>query len=290
MDIVLESKLLTVKFKQKGAEICSIKGKKTNTEYIWQADPAFWGKHAPILFPFVGRLKEDTYIHQGKKYQLPQHGFAREMDFDVIDRSVQHINFALGSSEITKENYPFDFLLIVSYRLKENRITIVYEVENQGKEEMLYSIGAHPGFRVPLHENEQRSDYEVLFEREETAPAWEIRGGLLTGSSNPVLQNQKSITIADNLFENDALVFKGLKSEKISLAKKGRTPFINLYFFSPFFGIWSKSSQSPFVCLEPWRGIADSISHNQQLSDKEGIRKLAPGSKESFQVTIEVVE
>ncbi len=290
MDFVLDSKILTVKFKQKGAELCSIKSKKTGIEYMWQADPGHWGKHAPVLFPIVGKLKDDTYFFNGKSYQLPQHGFAREMEFDVIDRSVEHIDFALGSSEETKKSYPFDFLLVVAYKLKDNRLTIVYEVENQSKSEMLYSIGGHPAFRVPLQENEQRSDYEIHFGYNEDAATHLIKNGLQTGESSPILKNEKVLPITDNLFDHDAIVLKGLKSEKISLAKRGKNPFLNFYFYSPFFGIWSKSPQSPFVCLEPWRGIADSVHHNQQLEDKEGIRKLGPKAKESFQFTIEIVD
>ena len=290
MDLVLESNILTARFKRRGAELCGIRSKLTGTEFIWQADPAHWAKHAPILFPIVGRLKDDTYVLNGKTYHLPQHGFAREMDFGVTGHSSETLDFELRASEDTKKKYPYDFLLVVSYRLLENRLTISYEVQNPGISDLLYSIGGHPAFRVPIHAKEKRSDYEIHFEQKESAPVYKIENGLLTGETASMLKNETVLPISNNLFEHDALVFKGLQSKKISLARQGKPPFLHFRFQCPFFGIWSKSADSPFVCLEPWLGIADSRSHNQQLENKEGIRKLSPGNKEALKFSIEITE
>lgn len=290
MDLVLESKFLTARFKRRGAELCSIRSNLTGTEFIWQADPAHWAKHAPILFPVVGRLRDDTYTLKGKTYHLPQHGFAREMDFGVIEHSSETLDFELRASEDTKKKYPYDFLLVVHYRLLENRLAVSYEVQNPGKNDLLYSIGGHPAFRVPIHAYEKRSDYEIHFEQKESAPVYKIESGLLTGESVPLLKNERVLSISHNLFEHDALVFKNLRSKKISIAKQGKPPFLHFHFQCPFFGIWSKSAHSAFVCLEPWLGIADFRNHDQQLENKEGIRKLSPGNKEALQFTIEITE
>ena len=290
MDLVLESKLLTARFKQRGAELCSIRSKLTGTEFIWQADPAHWAKHAPILFPIVGRLKDDTYTFNGKTFHLPQHGFAREMDFSVTAQSPENLWFELRASEDTIEKYPFDFLLAVRCKLLENRLSLSYEVQNPGNRDLLYSIGGHPAFNVPIRADENRSDYDILFEEEESAPIYKIENGLLTGETSRLLKNQRVLPISNNLFEHDALVFKNLQSKKISIAKKGKSPFLHIYFQCPFFGIWSKSALSPFICLEPWMGIADSRSHDLLLENKEGIRKLHPGNKEALEFTIEIAE
>ncbi|CAD5280796.1 MULTISPECIES: aldose 1-epimerase family protein [unclassified Imperialibacter] len=288
MDYSLTSSDLIVGVKTLGAELCSIKGVSNGVEYVWQANPADWGRHAPILFPIVGKLKGDSYEYKGKTYHLPQHGFARDQPFSLIESTKSKLVFELTSNDKLKLVYPFDFSLSVTYELSGNSLRISYAVKNPGTDPLLYSVGAHPAFRIPVHPKAKRSDYEILFEKEEAVAVHLIDGGLLSGKTEPLALEQNSLAISDSLFDKDALVFKGLASKKLSLAKTGEAPFLNFYFDAPYFGIWSKSATSQFVCLEPWNGIADSVNHNQALKKKEGIRSLAPGATETFGFTVEI--
>jgi galactose mutarotase-like enzyme len=288
MDHSLTSSDLIVGVKTLGAELCSIKGVSSGVEYVWQANPADWGRHAPILFPIVGKLKGDSYEYKGKTYHLPQHGFARDQPFSLIESTTSKLVFELTSNDKLKLVYPFDFSLSVTYELSANSLRISYAVKNPGTDPLLYSVGAHPAFRIPIHPKANRSDYEIIFEKEEAVAVHLIDGGLLSGKTEPLSLEQNRLAISDSLFAKDALVFKGLASKKLSLAKAGEAPFLNFYFDAPYFGIWSKSATSQFVCLEPWNGIADSVNHNQALEKKEGIRSLASGATETFGFTVEI--
>lgn len=289
MDYSLTSSDLVVGVKTLGAELCSIKGVNNGVEYIWQANPADWGRHAPILFPIVGKLKGDSYQYKEKTYHLPQHGFARDQEFSLIESTESKLVFELTSNDDLKLVYPFDFSLLVTYELSGNSLQISYYVKNPGTDPLLYSVGAHPAFRIPIHPEAKRSDYEILFEKEESVVVHLIDGGLLSGKTEPLSLEQNRLAISDSLFNKDALVFKGLASKKLSLAKAGEAPFLNFYFDAPYFGIWSKSGTSEFVCLEPWNGIADSVNHNQLLIKKEGIRRLNGGASETFSFSVEIM-
>lgn len=286
----LNSALLSIGVKSTGAELCSIKSNKTGTEYLWQADPSQWARHAPILFPIVGKLKDDTYYVDGIAYHLPQHGFARDQTFALTQATPDQLVFELRSSSELRAVYPFDFILSVTYTLAGNELNVRYSVKNTGGSVLLYSIGAHPAFRIPVHAGARRSDYELRFERNESTAIHLIEGGLLSGEKRSFSPENNKLPIADSLFDNDALVFKNLNSKKISLAKKNELPFLSFHFDAPFFGIWSKSRTSEFVCLEPWQGVADSTQHNQQLNDKEGVVKLATGHSRDFSFTIAIVD
>jgi len=289
MNWKLISDELVVAVKSQGAELTSVKSRSNGTEYLWQADPKEWARHAPILFPVVGKLKDDTYTFKGVSYKLSQHGFARDMDFDLVRQSNTEVELSLTSSPSTRTNYPFDFLLSVIYKLTGRHLDIFYRVANTGTSPLLYSIGAHPAFRVPLAAGEKRYDYELIFEKEEEGHISVLESGLRTGEAKKSPIDGKRLSIGPALFDNDALVFGKLASKKIGIAKKGNMAFLYFYSDSPFFGIWSKSSTSEFVCLEPWWGIADSVSHNQSFGSKEGIRVLQPGEDEQFEYGFEVV-
>ncbi len=286
----LQSTTLEVGVKSQGAELCSMKGVASGVEYLWQADPAEWGRHAPILFPIVGKLKNDSFLYKGQAYNLPQHGFARDQAFKIMTADSSCLMLELNSNPALKSIYPFDFTLNVKYELIESRLTITYLVKNTGKDQLLYSVGAHPAFRLPIHSGAKRSDYEIIFNENEHAAVHLIEAGLLSGKTEPLALQNKRLKISDDLFDKDALVFKHLSSKKLSLARIGETPFLNFHFDAPYFGIWSKSRKAEFVCLEPWQGIADSSDHSQELTEKEGIILLAPGGSEAFSFTIEILD
>ncbi|WP_256010922.1 aldose 1-epimerase family protein [Desertivirga xinjiangensis] len=276
--VVLENALIKASIDPRGAELKSLLYKENNVEYIWNGDPKYWARHSPVLFPIVGSLKNDSFIYEGKKYTLKRHGFARDMIFEKEAVFGDSASFVLKSSAETLEIYPFKFLLRIKYQLNGNSIRVDYEVENPGNKALYFSIGSHPAFNVPLVKGTSYEDYYLDFSEEENAERWTISDNLITGTV-PFLQDQKKLQLKASLFENDALVFKGLKSNRISICSDKTIHGLHYDFRGfPYLGIWA-AKDAPFVCIEPWFGIADSESHNQNIEQKEGIIKLDQGHK-----------
>lgn len=276
----IENDLLRISAKDQGAELTSIFKKSTATEYLWQADPVFWGRHAPVLFPIVGRLKEDQYHIGQKAYSMKQHGLARNLEFSMINNDSYSINFELKGTPKTLKKYPFPFLLNIQYTLKESDLIVYYKVTNPVKTPLYFSIGGHPAFNCPIHKGAKRSDYQLVFDEKETAATQRLTNGIRNNKTKPILKKEQVLKISKTLFDEDALVFDNLKSERVSL-QKGKKKVLTFDFKGfPYLGIWSKNQKSSFVCIEPWYGIADKKKHNQQLSEKEGIIKL--NGNESF--------
>lgn len=278
MSITLKNDYLEIAINPKGAELYSIVSKETGLEYSWSGNAAVWGKTSPILFPIVGTLKEDTFYYKDKKYSLPRHGFARDHVFQVSDQTSTSVTFMLSGTEDFLNLYPFKFELRLNYKLERNAFVVQYEVENKGTDEMFFSIGAHPAFKVPLIENSTYEDHYLLFDKVEQADRWPInKSGLIMNESNSLLKNTNRLDLKKSLFENDALVLKNLNSSKVSLRSDKHPHGLNFYFEGfPFMGLWA-AKNADFICIEPWCGIADGVDHDQQLEHKEGIEKLSPG-------------
>lgn len=274
----LENERLIIAVNPKGAELTSLYDKHTNTEYMWSGDPAFWGKHSPVLFPVIGTLKEDTYYYEGSPYRLGRHGFAREMVFTVADKNAGSISFSLASSEETLKKFPFPFRFYITYTLQNKSLTVTYYVANTAAAPLYFSVGAHPAFKVPVAESTAYEDYYLEFERNEDAGRWPIsKDGLIEDQPLPLLSGKK-LPLAKSLFYKDALVFKHLKSGQVSLKSDKTGKGFHFQFSGfPFLGIWA-AKDADFVCIEPWCGIADSVNTNQDLTQKEGINKLEAGA------------
>ncbi len=275
MGLTLASDKLTVSINSFGAEISSVKD-KNNIEFIWQADKNVWARHAPVLFPIVGKLKGDQYFFEGKTYSLPQHGFARDMEFELVSKSHDSCAFTLASNEETKQKYPFDFTFDIKYELKENTLTVSYMVKNPSDKIMYFSVGAHPAFNCPLLPGEKFEDYYLQFESCRPLCTVLTNGLLNTSLKQPNVKNNKLPLTAD-LFDNDALVFENNQVNVMSLcsSESGHKITMNCTGW-PFFGIWSKKGNTQFVCLEPWYGIADHVDSDHDLTAKKGILPLAP--------------
>ncbi|MCX6207728.1 MAG: aldose 1-epimerase family protein [Bacteroidetes bacterium] len=273
----ISNETLTVQISAAGAELQSIINKNNSLEYMWSGDPAFWGKKSPVLFPIVGGLKNGSYQHQGITYQLGRHGFAREREFTVHSHSTESIRFSLVSDETTKEVYPFDFVFSIEYSLSDNKLTVKYIVENIGRENLLFSVGAHPAFKVPLVDGTNYEDYHLIFSDKETVGIYPLSpDGLIEKNTEPLLNNSNSIPLTKALFAKDALVFKELRSDYIGILNHKNTHGLKLHYSEfPFMGIWA-AKNADFVCIEPWCGIADSVDTTGELAAKEGINKLAP--------------
>lgn len=273
----ISNESLTVQISAAGAELQSILSKENSLEYMWSGDPAFWGKKSPVLFPIVGGLKNGTYQHQGISYQLGRHGFARERVFTVRSHTTDCIRFSLVSDETTKEVYPFDFVFSIEYSVKGNRLTVTYIVENIGDETLLFSVGAHPAFKVPLVDGTKYEDHQLVFSAHEKAGIYPLSAdGLIEKHTEPLLNNSNSIPLTKALFAKDALVFKELKSNFIGILNHTNTHGLKLHYTDfPYMGIWA-AKNADFVCIEPWCGIADSVDASGELAEKEGINQLAP--------------
>ncbi|WP_409022534.1 aldose 1-epimerase family protein [Dellaglioa sp. P0083] len=292
MTVELKNDFITVKIAEQGAELISITGNDTSIEYIWQADKQYWGRHAPVLFPFVGRLKNDEYAYDHKTYKMGQHGFARDMLFTAASKSKTSVVLELGSSPETISKYPFNFRLRLHYILNNHQIKVIYDVYNPDENPLLFSIGGHPAFNVPLKNAYLNlENYQI-----EVAPNVERRQIPLVGPFSDI-ENAKSvkfnepIKLSRETFKNDALIYELKQLETTVLLSTpeddhGVSVTLN---GADYVGIWSKYPEnSPFVCIEPWWGVADNIKSTGNLSDKSNIYTLEKNKsfEGSYEITV----
>lgn len=287
----LHNENLTVAIDTAGAEIVSIKN-AAGTEYIWNADPAYWKRHAPVLFPFVGSVKNKEYRHNGVSYPMGQHGFARDMEFTLTSATDTEAHYLLQADETTLAKYPFQFVFEIVYRLTDSTVEVIWNVTNEGQETMPFSVGAHPAFYcpIPAGSDEARTEYEFRFDNTDVITFHAIaEGGLIdTHTDHPLPETAAHIqTITDHLFDGDALVIDGHQAHRVDLAKKGEAPYVSVAFDAPLFGLWAPAgAKTPFVCIEPWFGRADAVDFDGELKDREHGQSAEAGETKSFAYTM----
>lgn len=274
----ISNQQIRIQVAERGAELCELFHFGNQLNYLWKGDPAFWGKTSPVLFPIVGSLRNNEYCWQNKTYSLPRHGFARELPFQLIQQSDHTLLFQLVHSNATLQVYPFPFKLSILYQIDNSRLTVRYQVENPANNPMYFSIGAHPAFALPLESSLAFTDYYLEFSTPENAPIYPLtENALIANNPRPFFQNTQQLSLHPELFYRDALVFKNLQSNQITLAATTGKAALQFNFpNTPYFGIWS-AKNAPFICLEPWHGIADTESATGNLEEKEGIQTLLPG-------------
>ncbi|MDN5110914.1 aldose 1-epimerase family protein [Aliarcobacter butzleri] len=282
MNYEIKNSFIKAQIKSFGAELNSLKKCDENFEYIWQANSKYWARHSPVLFPIVGRLKEDSYFYKNKKYSLSQHGFARDKEFEIVQNEADFIEFRLKSDEKTLEFYPFFFELDIGYKLDKNSLIVSYKVKNKSDEKMYFSIGAHPAF------NTQVGDF-LKFENIKTTKRYFLdEKGLIYKNEDLNLENSK-LCLDKDLFKDDALVFNDSNIKQITLKNIENKSRVKVKFDNfPYLGIWSKPNDAPFVCIEPWFGVADEENANQKIEDKKGILSLEKEEEFFCFYTIEV--
>ena len=269
MIITLSNNKISASINTIGAEL--IRLEKDNQNYIWTVNETYWNKTSPILFPIVGRLKNDAYTIADKKYELPRHGFARNFEFQILNQTENSVVFVLESNSETLKNYPFEFKLQLEYELDGNELKMNYSVENRSEVTMPFSIGAHPAFAI----EDSFSDYSLQFNEAEEFVSYELENEQFNNSFRKINSENGQINLNYSLFEKDALVFKHLQSNKLTLLKKNE-PVLSVQFEGfPYLGIWTKPN-APFLCIEPWCGLADNVNHNGNIFEKEGINLLHP--------------
>lgn len=279
MIYTIENEFLTASVSSVGAELQSLKRKADGDEYIWQGDPDVWSGHSPLLFPVVGRLKGDAFIYEGRKYDLGKHGFARKTEFEADQQSGSRLTLTLKSGA-HKEMYPFDFTLEVCFELTSMQLKVTHRVMNEGRKEMFFSLGAHPGFNCDM------GDW-IEFPEDETAWAYKLDDETKLRTETKIEQGVSGhrLTVTEEIFAHDALIFEGLRSDSVSLFCGGKKRVTVDFGSAPCLGVWAKPG-AKYVCIEPWHGVDDSASATGVLSGKKQIVKLAAGDCFRFPMTI----
>lgn len=269
--ITLKNEKLTVKINELGAEIKSIvfDGK----EQMWESREEIWSGTAPVLFPICGAVKDDKYTYGGKEYSLPQHGFARKSMFEITDATNERAVFMLKSDAGLKEVYPFDFELYITYTINESTVKIAYDVVNLTDGEMYFSIGSHEAYYTP----EGVEDYDIIFPEKETLSTYLLCGRNITENKMMIIKDSNVLPIYEKYFMIDSLVFDGLKSHSAILRNRKTGREIKLEFpYTSYLLVWHKPN-SPYLCIEPWSGIADFVGTSYDISQKRGIIKIGKG-------------
>ncbi len=292
MKYKLENDQLTVETSTLGGELTSIKD-SAGTEYLWQADPAYWKGQAPVLFPIVGSLRDKKAVIGGNKTCcMERHGVVRKLEFEKKESSFDSITFSVCSNEETKKRYPYDFELMITYILRGKDVVTKYTVVNQSNETLPFQIGGHPAFNCPLGADESFENYVVEFKQKETAdcPALSPTGLVEVASRTRMLDNSNFLKLNHELFKTDALIFDQLKSRKATLCNPLTGKGIQIQ-FSDFNNllVWSSTNGGPFIALEPWSGLPTCSDEGDIFEQKRGVYLLAPGESKSLSFTITVI-
>lgn len=286
----LRNGILTIDVNDHGAELRSIV--KNGTEYLWQADPTYWNRQSPILFPIVGSVWNGTFRAGGKEYAMGQHGFARDMEFILASRTEDSVTYRLDSDESTLAHYPWPFRLEIGYRLRGNEIIVIWKVENTGTEKMYFQIGAHPAFNYPDYGTGSKGRGFFSFDRTEgleCVPCGE-KGCVAPGKYALEIPEDGFMPLDANTFDEvDTFVLQDSQLKKVTLYRNDRTPWVGVEFDAPVVGLWSPPHKdAPFVCIEPWYGRCDRMNYVGEFKDRDWVNALAPGAVFNASYTIRI--
>ena len=276
----MKNDILTVEVSGHGAELTSIR--KGSTEYLWQADPAFWGRHSPVLFPIVGSVWEKRYRVEGKEYELGQHGFARDMDFTLVNATETEVRYRLESTPETLAKYPWPFVLEIAYRLHDGNLDVIWEVSNPGTEEMFFQIGAHPAFCYPDYDPQTMERGFLSFDRNEGLECIRIKEkGCVDAETRYPLEVPQDglLPLTRETFDAiDTIMLQDSQIGKVTLHRADGSPWLSLSFDAPVVGIWSPPTKNaPFICIEPWYGRCDRAGYEGDYREKDWINRLGAG-------------
>ena len=269
---------ITIQVDSMGAELKSLKDVATGREYMWHADPQYWKRTSPVLFPLVGGLKDGVYRLGGQEYSMGQHGFARDMEFKLKSQAAHEIWFTLESDEETLKKYPYPFLLELGYELQEKSVVVKWKVKNPGGDCMHFSIGGHPAFLCPIEEGTKQTSYSIRLDAEEKVAVSTLLGGLADGRTVEYKLDKGMIPVTEHLFDGDALVIEHDQAHSVSLVKPDGEAYLTVDFDAPLFGIWSPpKKQAPFICIEPWYGRCDSADYAGDWTERAWGQRLEAG-------------
>ena len=289
----IKNNSLQISVKKLGAELCSIKSFTSGKEYMWDADPQYWGSYAPVLFPIIGSLKNGEFIFENKKYAVPKHGMIRNNKSLKIDATKSdRIEYSYKYDDESLKLYPFKFEFFVRYILVHNSIVVEHEVINHSLDNAMYfSLGGHPAFKCPINKNENYSDYYLEFDKVELIDTWELQSdGLIGPNKYPLLINSRQLSLNDSIFNKGAIIIKHLNSKKIYLKSRKSDQVLSVEY--PDFtslAFWAIPG-AQFVCIEPWIGLPDNYNSNQDFTHKEGNVKLEQKKRFKASYTINIKE
>ena len=287
---ILSNGELRVEVSAHGAELQSIR--KGETEYLWQGDPAFWGRRSPVLFPIVGSVWESRYRVAGAVYQMGQHGFARDMDFTLVNASETEVRYRLESSVQTKEKYPYDFCLEIAYRLRGRCLDVIWEVTNPSAEDIYFQIGAHPAFYYPDYDPQTSGRGHFTFDRSEGLECIRIKekGCVDAETKWPLELCEGVLKLEKDTFDAiDTIMLQDSQVGRVNMFREDGSPWLSLSFDAPVVGIWSPPGKiAPFICIEPWYGCCDRAGFEGDYREKDWMNRLASGEKFESVYTIEI--
>lgn len=283
---------LTLQVSPHGAELCSIV--RNGREYLWQADPAYWKRHSPVLFPIVGNVWQSTYLHKGKAYTMSQHGFARDMDFELTHASADELRYRLTDTAETRGKYPFPFMLEIGYRLRGRCIDVLWQVTNPSTEaDLHFQIGAHPAFHLPEHAPADPRRGFLGFDRTEGLNYIRIaeKGCVDPDTHYPLELTDGLLPLDTHTFDIDTFILEDGQVHEVTLCATDKHTVLAVRFDAPVLGLWSPPGKdAPFVCIEPWYGRCDRARYSGEYKDRDHVQHLAPGETFESCYTIEIME
>ncbi|MGN0164845.1 MAG: aldose 1-epimerase family protein [Lachnospiraceae bacterium] len=289
MIYTLENHKLIIEIDTKGAELCSIINKENGLSYMWNAGDA-WKRHSPVLFPIVGGIKDKTYRIDGREFHLNQHGFARDMEFNLLKETDTSLSFILSEDPGTLVRFPYSFNLIITYTLTDSEITVKWEVENTNTCEMHFSIGGHPAFTCPLEDANQTDCYLHFDQSEALSYNLLSENGLCLPEEYPLETENGYVRITEDFFDKDALVLYNDRLRSVALADSNKKDYLRVTFDAPVYGIWSaKGKHAPFVCIEPWYGRCDDDDFSGSWQERKFDNTLMAGGSFEASYIIEIL-
>lgn len=285
----LKNEMLTIQVSEHGAELQSIR--KDDYEYLWQGNPEYWGRRSPVLFPIVGSVWEKCFRVDGKVYEMGQHGFARDMDFELVSAADTEVWYRLKSSEKTLAAYPWPFVLEIGYRLEGNSVKVLWKVTNPGETEMYFQIGAHPAFNYPGYDPDAVDRGVVAFDRNDNLQRSGFKGkGCVDPQARfPIpLSDDGMLRLKHDTFDDiDTLMLENDQVHKVVFLKNDSSPYLTVTFDAPVVAIWSPPKRNaPFFCIEPWYGRCDRADYTGEFKDRDWVNALAPGATFAASYTI----
>lgn len=275
-DITMQNDKLLIELNLHGAELRRIQNLQTGKDLLWNADPSFWNRSSPVLFPFVGQVRDKFFTYEGVQYPMGQHGFARDMDFVLTSQTEDTIWFKLESNEESMAKYPLPFILEIGYELKDNAVKVLWKVTNPAEKTLYFSIGAHPAFMCPINEGEKQSDCAFLLKDQKGQIVNTFintifgQNGLVSLDKEERTTEDGVMILKDGFFDNDALVIEDSQIGEVAILGKDGRPYITVTFTSPVVGLWSPPKKhAPFVCIEPWYGRSDDMEFVGELKDRK---------------------
>ncbi len=291
-EYTIQNENLQLTISSKGAEMKSLIRKRDGQELLWQADPAFWGRTSPVLFPVVGCYNNGISVYEGREYKMSQHGFARDAEFTFESQTENEIWFSLSDSEVTHEKYPFAFLLTIGYVLQDDSVEVIWKVKNTDSKRIFFSIGGHPAFNCNLNES------KLQFTKNEKIVAEPLTCNIIEGDGSGCLSNRLKqlnlsagiLSMSDELFAEDALIIEDRQADAVTLIDEAGASVLKVSFDSPLFGIWSPvGKHAPFVCIEPWYGRCDRRDFTGDLTEREYGNRLEVGEEFCAKYKVEVI-